>query len=576
MLSLECTRKKSLETKDHCCPSVFISSNMATFACIPQEILENILLFLPLRDKINSRLVCTHWNKIVAYTLQHVTINASVPYGGRWLEENMRWVGARWQETVPQRDYNDYDSDEEDRKVWYRDENDPADKEMKNLLSKLCKITNEIKTLDIQNYQLGFGTLAELFSKQRGIQTLRIYDNLPHSVIEGYFATIVQGIIKHQETIEVIDIVIDSGHDPDIVKNFKGNFSNPLPCKERLCFPKLRSLKFWIDARSAHNDAGKDFLLTLLESNQLEEISFQDLYSPVTLSQLLKNGSLRSLKKLSLINFLTDLKQRHSVEQLIKCCPNIEQVHGFHQYIDEADYDQSMLQIMSTFGPQLKHLGCDTYYSETTKAILEKCRNLESLYLRIYPTEEELSVVKHLIPALGCLERLTRITLLFQCTNDEQVEAEIFCEFIENYGRNLTTLELEFDGTESFKILNAIGAYCKNLVYLRLMIDDRPSKDEEDPLRTSQLKGSMETVFEGCQKLTTLQLKVYKCARRFSSSEESEPIFFYHQIGKKLPRLQKLIFSHNMSEYPQSGLVKLIQELPYCKIDNIYCNCNRF
>eukprot|EP00112_Aurelia_sp_Birch-Aquarium-sp1_P019025 Seg4628.1 transcript_id=Seg4628.1/GoldUCD/mRNA.D3Y31 product="hypothetical protein" protein_id=Seg4628.1/GoldUCD/D3Y31 len=449
---------------------------MATFAYIPQEILEKILRFLPLRDKINSGLVCTYWDKIVAYALEHVIINASVPYGGRWLEENMRWVGARWQETVPHRDYNDYDSDEEDRKVWYRDENDPADKEMKNLLSKLCKITNEIKTLDIQNYQLGFDTLAELFSKQRGIQTLRIYDNLPDSVIEGYFATIVQGIIKHQETIEVIDIVIDSGHDPDIVKNFKGNFSNPLPCKERLCFPKLRSLKFWIGARSAHNDAGEDFLLTLLESNQLEEISFRYLlYSPVT--QLLKNGSLRSLKKLFLLDFCTDLEQRHSVEQLIKCCPNIEQVHGFHNYIDKADYDQGMLQIISTFGPQLKHLECDTYYSENTKAILEKCRNLESLCLRIYPTEEELSVIKHLIPALGCLERLSRITLLFQFSNRDRVEAEVFCKFIENCGRNLTSIRLNFNGIESFKILNAIGAYCKNLVNLRLKIlTDRVKK----------------------------------------------------------------------------------------------------
>ena len=56
---------------------------MANFVCIPQEPLEKILEFLPLSDQINSGMVCAHWNEVVGCNLKHVTIDASMAFGGR-------------------------------------------------------------------------------------------------------------------------------------------------------------------------------------------------------------------------------------------------------------------------------------------------------------------------------------------------------------------------------------------------------------------------------------------------------------------------------------------------------------
>ena len=56
---------------------------------------------------------------------------------------------------------------------------------------------------------------------------------------------------------------------------------------------------------------------------------------------------------------------------------------------------------------------------------------------------------------------------------------------------------------------------------------------EGDPLRTRQLNESGQAILEGCQKLTSLHLNVYK---RTSWAKYAEPVFF-DQIAKKLPHL---------------------------------------
>ena len=526
---------------------------MATVAFIPHEILEKILRVLPLRDKINSGLVCAHWNEVVGCNLSHVTIDASVPYGGRWVEENMRWVGTSYEESVHYD--NEYELREDEMKVWYRNENDPADKEMKVLISKLCRITNNIKTLDIQDYQLNTDCLAELFSRQRGLQILRIHANLPASDKDDYFETIVQGIIKHQETIEAIEIQI-------VTSFIHVEISQYIACKESLCFPKLKSLSLSPEATNALKDLNKDIFHALVESNHLEEISLYYLNPPV--SHFIKNGSLRFLKKFELtrFNFGIDAEQ---AEQLIKCCPNIIHFDGCSDSLDKTKYVHAMIQIISTFGSQLKHFGCDIYCREIIDAILEKCKSLESLSLTFSYSlgEDEVAVVKNLIPVLGCLEKLTKLSLWLQST---EVDAEAVCGLIERCGTNLTVLTVQFTGIESFKILNAVGACCKNLVKLRLMIEDRLRiEGEGDPLRTRQLKESGQAILEGCQKLTSFHLDVCK---HTSWATRVEHVFFDH-IGNKLPHLKELTFS-NIAEYPQSDLIKLIEELPYCRIGNFF------
>ena len=164
---------------------------MANFGCIPQELLEKILEFLPQRDQINGGMVCAHWNEVVGFNLKHVTIDASMPFGGRWMEENMRWIdGSRHD------DETGWVIDNQKTEVWNRDENELAD--MRKLIQSLCKLSNKIQTLKIYYYLLQVESLTELFSSQTAIKTLVIRIRpLPIWAQNVYYEKIIEVIIRH-------------------------------------------------------------------------------------------------------------------------------------------------------------------------------------------------------------------------------------------------------------------------------------------------------------------------------------------------------------------------------------------
>ena len=102
--------------------------------------------------------------------MKHVTINASVPLGGRWLKENLQRVYG-----IRHKEFHDYKPPRlRGLREWYRDKDDPAEKEMRKLIPKLCKLSNKIKTLTIEDYHLDTESLTELLSSQTELQTIRI------------------------------------------------------------------------------------------------------------------------------------------------------------------------------------------------------------------------------------------------------------------------------------------------------------------------------------------------------------------------------------------------------------------
>ena len=526
--------------------------NMANFGCLPQEILEMIFQYLPLSDQINSAFSCAQWNEIVRRNLKHVKIDPSTPFGGRWVEENMRCIchSSRYEYF--------YSAEIPYEKVWHRDENDPVDREMKKLIPKLCKLTNKIETLNIKDYHLDINSLTELFSSQTGIKTLRMnIHSLPEWIRDAYYEKILELIIRHQASIEVIQLNIDTtgppcsgcpnfvSYDEKCIANIKGIIKS----QGRLSFPKLKSLRLFPWAEASLRGYSNDLFESLIATCELEELKLSKSSGILPwvenrkITDFLGEGTLDALKKFSLIS-------HENVTELIKHCPSITHLKSeIHQW-----GAASLIKIISTYGSQLKSLACCVFSCTAIDAILEECKNLESLALNFqYAAScDDSRAIKSSIPLLGDLETLTEIKL---CMYEFDADTETICELIERCGINLQSFTLlGFKGFDIYKILNVVGTNCKSLKKLKL--DVKECKKEKET-RRRQLKASVDFLLERCRMLRTLKLDV-------KVSWKNRDIF-PDQIGHKQPHLTKLRLSY-IRDYPTPDIIKLIQALPYCDI----------
>ena len=551
---------------------------MANFGCIPREILEKILQFLPLRDQINSGFVCVHWSEVVGCNINHVTIDASMPFGGRWLEENLRRMkyGSCYSKDIPEEFDDDGPGRYQDAGEWYRDKDDPADKEMRKLIPKLCKLSSKIKTLTIEDYHLDIESLTELLSSQTRIQAIRMINikMLPRWAKNVYFEKIVESIIRNQETMEVIEIEIDTKYSQSerwelSFKSVK-NIQSVIALKGRLCFPRLHSLKLGVEPYIAFKALSNTFLESLISSSQLKELEFPQC---VDILPYIENGNLRLLKKFPVS---TDNCYTRAV---IENCPNI--THG-----DEA-HGTDLQKVISAYGPQLKVLDCSMNSSEIANAILEGCTNLESVKLILCPPPPDYNsfgaesmALKKLIPLFGYLEKLTEIDIW---SKHFEIKAEIVSELIKKCGMKLQSLTLLLRGSKSHKILNTIGVNCKNLKKLRLSISNGMEDTERDTTKESsankKLLESVDAILEGCQKLRTLYLNISGIndvrSEGLSWHKGARPTctdVIYDQIGKKQPYLQNLELAQLRMYYPKQNFVKLVEAMPYCNIKDAHMN----
>ena len=520
---------------------------MANFGSIPQEVLEMIFQYLPLSDQINSAFGCAHLNEVVRRNLKHVKIDPSTPFGGRWVEENMRCIGHRSRYEYFHCEKMPYE------KVWHRDENDPVDREVKKLIPKLCKLTNKIETLSIKDYHLDIKSLTELFSSQTGIKTLRMnIQSLPEWITNVYYDKILKLIIRHQETIEVIELNIDTIGPYENDRSYKKctkNIKRIIKRQGRLSFPRLKSLKLSLWAGESLREYSNDLFESLIATSKLEELKLSKMSGTLPwvedrkIKDFLEKGTLDTVKKFSLLSY-------KDVKELIKRCPNITHLKSEYHRWGAA----SLIKIISTYGSQLKSFKCCVVRCTAIDAILEECKNLESLALNFqYAAScDDSRAIKSSIPLLGDLETLTEIKL---CMYEFDADTETICELIERCGINLQSFTLlGFKGFDIYKILNVVGTNCKSLKKLKL--DVKECKKEKET-RRRQLKASVDFLLERCRMLRTLKLDV-------KVSWKNRDIF-PDQIGHKQPHLTKLRLSY-IRDYPTPDIIKLIQALPYCDI----------
>eukprot|EP00112_Aurelia_sp_Birch-Aquarium-sp1_P020631 Seg5368.1 transcript_id=Seg5368.1/GoldUCD/mRNA.D3Y31 product="hypothetical protein" protein_id=Seg5368.1/GoldUCD/D3Y31 len=427
---------------------------------------------------------------------------------------------------------------------------------MKKLIPKLCKLANKIQTLTIENYHLDTESLTELLSSQTAIQTIRInIDDLPSWVKNAYFQKIVEVIIKNQERMEVIEIKVAT-RDLELKMSRKSirSIQSIIAAKGRLSFPCLKSLKLTDEAYRAFKELSNDFFESLTATSQLQELEFPDY---VDILPYIENGNLELLKIFPALHF------QDNTGELIKHCPNITHVHGATR--------RNLHEIISTYGPQLKSFGGSVNRGDAANAILRECKNLESLDLVFYPPDdncliEESLAIKRAIPLFGYLEKLTEMEI---CSKYFEIEAEVVCKLIKNCGMKVQSLTLTFRGFESHKILNEIGANCKNLKKLKLTIEnieDYGHYEMKEIPTNRKLPESVRAILVGCQKLRTLHVYVRIRSDGWSWSDTNCNCIIYDQIGNKQPYLEHLELAF-LWQYPKANFVKLIEALPYCNIE---------
>ena len=243
-----------------------------------------------------------------------------------------------------------------------------------------------IETLNIENYHLDTESLTEFFSSQTGIRKLRMkIEKLPAWVMSNYFEKVAEVLIKHQDTIEAIDIDIQTldhpGKELGLSQKSTTNIQGMIACKERLSFPRLTSLKLMSEAPSVIKELSNDLFESLIASRQLEEVDFFRFDNDEFFSPYFKIGNLGRLKKCYGVEF-----GRHA-QTLIPSCPSIthleSEVKQIYDYdpMGYTDFVKKVTEMISFYGPQLKHLGCHLNSVELANTILDKCKNNESLTL---------------------------------------------------------------------------------------------------------------------------------------------------------------------------------------------------
>lgn len=166
---------------------------MAAWLELPRHLLKNIVKYLPLRDKINVSLTCKSWFIAGREYLEKVEINGSSPYGGSWMQYNKQCKLDKEYDLGRQLDITESN----------------LAKETSKLISNLVGCTDGIKSLSIDCTFITTADIRKIIHSQRALEKLTIWNCTVHAVRSpkvSLFVEIVNGIVRHQQSLKSIDI----------------------------------------------------------------------------------------------------------------------------------------------------------------------------------------------------------------------------------------------------------------------------------------------------------------------------------------------------------------------------------
>ena len=361
------------------------------FSFLPVLLLEHVISYLPLLDRLNFSQTCHSWRSFMvdhsSHVWESVCIDPSSPFGDVWREVNsMKKVKALVK--GGQCFVKEVAVSQELKQKQMK-------KRMDLFLTRLYHITaGSIKHITIKNIRLSHGVspevVYELLRKQKNIISLRLNVYFLYPTEVDYLElenNILATIAKHKATLEVIEI-----------SNNNINFS-VRKCTHYLAnaeFPNLKAISCGLYGISTSKDeaAAVKFYTHILKHEKVEEINTNrwivwDQQNMLALRSALTMGLTPNLRKLDLESALYFTTQEEvNVDMMTKNCPklthlNFDSFFSFDQATIDASAGNSSLMMMlpsfaTHYSKNILFISCQIYDS-IAEAISVNCCNLTTL-----------------------------------------------------------------------------------------------------------------------------------------------------------------------------------------------------
>ena len=482
------------------------TSNMEICGELPLDIWENILAFLPLREKLNFGLTCRSWELVIKKCLRSVKIDASTPFAGSWREYQkavvqfsrfmykpeepqlsqyfkLRYTGtdrrqhvggqangqsrvrtllrnaisrssailrrrqAGWREE-PVEDVPD---------AVFKEAEGNAHDEMAKFVDLVVHFSESIEELDVEYYPFfPLSGWENLLSSIKGLKKLKITCRtcstytIPYTFSMPFLQQIMKAITLNQGHIESLDIRIPNNVLP------LSNFSQPKKVPD-LEFPQMRSVvipnisnlldKLFSDKQNFNK---RSVLAKLCANQQVEIFCCYGSVVSTMLTPTYINNFFPKMKKLG-----TSLTTRESHNST--SCPDLSHIDLQHWLKPQ----QALHDITSNHGTQITSLCFDlTDYDDSAKLVALHCKNLKSVMVKAsYSYGEPFgymyynhSLTPKITESLSYLSTLTKLTefhlklyqldKLWESEEKERIVNAII-NFIECCGRKLYSLSIK-------------------------------------------------------------------------------------------------------------------------------------
>lgn len=539
---------------------------------LPHPILTKIFEYLPTLDVINVAKVCVNWNGIAILLLEKIEIDDSTAYGGSFREYNKDLPGR------------------------------PA--KLCKFVNDLAECTDKIKYIDINVGIIPGKCIEKLLYSQKEIKGLvvRTRKTLAESPHESCINEIVKGIIKHESTLETVNIGIS-----EYFVKFE-DLANGLKHKES-CFDNLKSVEFLSTTAGSYGNIGlngkagpkekestKEVFEKMFKKSRIEALNFRPKlplapihYEPEVywnpdlikiLMEYFDRGAFSNLRKINIDSLNTggihwEFSERE-LETLKRCCPRISHIDSnltmlqMNEYFNSIYDEKPLMGLLKHYGSQIVCLKSPFMTSNLAKCIHEHCPHLRTIAIF---DAYEVKLRDEALMLLSDLCHLKNVEIIIEGT---EIKLETILKFLEKVVCNLKNLTIGNREDDQFDpaILHAVSCHGSNLKKLHIYLGFSYSEADFKKVMDGVL-----AVLQGCQKLRELIIIMDIGDPGGEKVSEETYLSYYKAMAETLimsQRKLKLACIY-LEDFFNTDIYKnqLIDEMPFCRFefdysDNMY------
>ena len=542
------------------------NNKMASLKELPYPVVNSVLEYLPVVDILEMAKVFPDW-KINALTLlKYVRIDPSTPYGGSWRLYNEGAV-------------ND----------------DKIATDILAFIDDLVEVTDNMEHFYLCTNLIHSSGIIKLLSTQKAIKSLvvsykryRRKEDPPEAATEVGDA-LVQGIIKHEKSLEKIDLGVE-----EYSYSFEA-LANAFKDRQT-CFPNLKSMELVSSTACAYSsyDSDKGFKEREFQQAQImfskmfvgahiqelnfkpklemvfydgKEVFWQARYVQMML-QYFTNGAFSNLRKINIdsLNTRGILGEFSDADAqlLIENCPHISHIDSDVLFFDKDSYrypvqdEKPLIKIIKHYGPQIVYLNCYTS-TNIVNSISENCPHLEAITL---VDDFNDGLTDSSLMALSCLKNLKKLKLFLHRV---EITPAAVIEFLDKNISKLQNLSIEFLDTVSVpNILKYIGLNGKNLQKIQISFMYK----EEDEFYKAMMEGLLQ-MLNGCREVRSLIFIADRETNVHSANEETRHAFLESCTNLLISGFKNLKYLQIRAGYcfEKEQMESLRKSKPNCRIE---------